>query len=172
MINLKSKSFGLWKSLKCNFLTLSNQFNAIFSFIWRVNSVRSVKEEKKPRKLSKHSLECTKSILLLRLASENRTKEEPSLKGFFAVSVRKNQGCHGRQGSQGFWSLAGFWEIENCGSSGGALVKWLPLWRPCLPKIYCGSPENQSKFQNTALWLSPFKSGLIFTQWYGKKDDF
>ena len=37
------------------------------------------------------------------------------------------------------WSLAGFCEIEN---GGGVLVKWPPLWHPCLPKIYHGSPEH------------------------------
>ena len=38
------------------------------------------------------------------------------------------------------WSLAGFWKIENGGSSGSTPVKWPPLWRPCLPKIYRGGP--------------------------------
>ena len=38
------------------------------------------------------------------------------------------------------WSLAGFLKIENSSGSRGALLKWLPLWRPCLPKIYRSSP--------------------------------
>ena len=41
------------------------------------------------------------------------------------------------------WSLAGFLKIENSSGSRGALLKWLPLWRPCLPKIYRGGPEDQ-----------------------------
>ena len=43
------------------------------------------------------------------------------------------------------WSLAWFWEIEN-GIGSGALVKWLSLWRPCLPKIYRGGPEMHMWF--------------------------
>ena len=38
------------------------------------------------------------------------------------------------------WSLAGFWEIENGGGSGGVPVKWPPVWQPYLPKIYRGGP--------------------------------
>ena len=36
------------------------------------------------------------------------------------------------------WS---FWDIEN----GSALMMWLPLWCPCLPKIYHGGPECAHK---------------------------
>ena len=39
------------------------------------------------------------------------------------------------------WSLAGFCEIEN--GSGGAPVKWLPLWHRCIPKIYHGGHEEK-----------------------------
>ena len=42
------------------------------------------------------------------------------------------------------WSLGGFSEIENGGGgrSGGAPVKWPPLWRPWLPNIYRGGPGH------------------------------
>jgi hypothetical protein len=35
--------------------------------------------------------------------------------------------------------LPGFCRIES--SSGGMLLMWTPLWRPCLPKIGHGGPE-------------------------------
>ena len=38
------------------------------------------------------------------------------------------------------WSFAGFWEIEYGGGSESLLMNWLPLWHPCLPKIYLGGP--------------------------------
>ena len=38
------------------------------------------------------------------------------------------------------WSLAWFWEIENGSGSGSVQVKWPPLFRRCLPKIYLGGP--------------------------------
>ena len=44
------------------------------------------------------------------------------------------------------WYLAGFGEIEN-GGSGGAPLTLPLLWRPCLPKLYRGSPEAGSERQ-------------------------
>ena len=55
------------------------------------------------------------------------------------------------------WSLAGFWKIENSGGSGTAPVKWLPLWRPCLPKIYCGGPKGSIIFPS---WFTVAIFGL------------
>ena len=44
------------------------------------------------------------------------------------------------------WSLARFSELESGGGSGGAPVKWPPLWLPWLPKIYHGGPVYANPF--------------------------
>ena len=37
-------------------------------------------------------------------------------------------------------ALPGFCRIESEGSSGGTLLMWPPLWRPCLQNIGCVDP--------------------------------
>ena len=57
------------------------------------------------------------------------------------------------------WSFAEFWELKNGGGSGCALVKWPPVWRPCLPKIYHGGPvvnvHKEVSFGNCAAYNGP-----------------
>ena len=55
----------------------------------------------------------------------------------FTISLDLFQGGHGRQASQ---DLVLGWKLRNRkrGRSCGMRVKWSPLRRPCLPKIYRG----------------------------------
>ena len=45
----------------------------------------------------------------------------------------------------------------SCGDSGSVLVKWPPLWRPCLPKIYRGGPEHT--------YICSYSLGSLGMQW-------
>jgi hypothetical protein len=59
---------------------------------------------------------------------------------FFCYYYQGRQGRQGSQGSQG--SVLG-WILKK---RKRRRVKWLSLWRPCLPKIYCGGPDYASNF--------------------------
>jgi hypothetical protein len=52
---------------------------------------------------------------------------------------KKNGGeSGGESGSESGGESGG----KSGGESGGPMLKWLPLWCPCLPKIYHGSPKR------------------------------
>ena len=74
---------------------------------------------------------------------------------------KQDQGRNGRQGSQG---LVLGWILRNrkllC--TGSVLVKWPPLWRPCLTKIYRGGPEDC-----TQVFTNELAQNLVLSaNWY------